>query len=192
MVLVKEAEEIYDEIGETHCLATALLQEAIISQYAGEPDRALRRIERATSLLDPDEDPDLLLVARFNRVRAYASVDPSERALSSFRAAQKDDWHGRPAMKLRAFWQEGQILSELGYLEAAETALCSARRGFIDRDLAPEVVAASRDLAGLYRKMGKREALEQTVLDTQALYFGIPAEVEVRNGLRELERMAML
>jgi tetratricopeptide (TPR) repeat protein len=189
--LLEEAEAIYEGIQETHCLAASLLQRAVALQYANEPDQAISLIDRAMTLLDPIEDPDLLLVARLNRMRAFAANQP-KRALSSFRATQSADWRGRPAMKLRASWLGGQLLSEIGYLEAADAALCSARSGFIGRDLAPEVVAVSSDLAGVYRKMGKSSELEQLVLETQALFFGIPAEAEVLKSLQELERMAFV
>jgi len=191
--LLEEAQAIYAEIGERHCLASSLLQKAITLQYGGEPELAIQVIDRAVSLLDPVEDPDLFLVASGNRALAYVSIDRPDWALSSFRALRRAGRGNlRSALMLRISWAEGQALSGLGHLEAAETALRSARRGFIERDLAPEVVAASRDLAGLYRKMGKRDALEDTVVETQALFFGVPAEVEVQNGLRELERMTVL
>lgn len=189
---LKKAEQIYEAIEETHQLAGVLLQKGLISQYTGEPDRALRLIERAIPLLDLDEDPALLLVARNNQVLAFASTDQPDRALSSFRSLQNSDWRGRPVMKLRASWVGGKLLSDIGYPEAAEEALCSARSSFIEKDLAPEVVAVSRDLAGLYRKMGRNDKLERIVLETQALFFGIPAEAEVLKSLQELERMAFV
>jgi tetratricopeptide (TPR) repeat protein len=187
--LLEEAKVIHEEIGETCDLASVLLQQAVVHQYSGEPERCLPLIERALSLLTPAEDTDLLLVARLNRVHAYASTGQAERALAAFHAARDDDWYGRPALMLRAYWLEGQILAEVGHLEAAVAKLRCARHGFVERNLAPEVVLTSHHLAGVYRAMGKRRDLEQTVLDTQALFFGIPAEAEVLASLQELERM---
>ena len=95
-------------------------------------------------------------MARLNRTLAYVAIDRSDRVLSSFRATRNADCrHSRPTLRLRAAWQEAQLLSEIGYLEAAEEMLRFARRGFLERNLAPEVVAASRDLVGIYRKLGK-------------------------------------
>jgi tetratricopeptide (TPR) repeat protein len=189
--LIEGAEEIYEDLKETQGLAGTLVQKAITWQYQGEPERVLRILDRALALLDPADDPDLLLVARLNRALAYVTIDRTDRVVSAFRATRNADrGQGRQVLMLRTCWQEAQLLSEIGHLEAAETMLLSARRGFLERNLAPEVVAASRDLAGLYRKMGKRVELEQTVLETQALFFGIPAEAEVLRSLRELERMA--
>jgi tetratricopeptide (TPR) repeat protein len=189
--LIEEAAEIYEEIGDTQRLASTLVQKAVTLQYQGEPEAVIRLLDRALALLDPIAHPDLVLVARLNRALACVTIDRSDRVLSAFRATRNADrGHRRPALMLRIRWQEAQLLSEIGHLEAAEVMLCSARRGFLEKDLVPEVVAASRDLAGLYRKMGKRSKLEQIVLETQALFFGVPAEAEVLTSLRELERMA--
>jgi len=191
--LLEEAQAIYEEIGERHHLASSLLQKAITFQYGGEPELAIRIIDRAVALLDPIADPDLFLVAGGNRAVAYTSIDRPDWAVSSLRELRRA---GRgilcSALMLRVSWAEATALSGLGHLEAAEATLRSARRGFIERELAPEVVAASWDLAGLYRKMGRRRELEDTVIETQALYFGLPVETEVRQRLEELGRMAAL
>ncbi|HEV7515315.1 MAG TPA: hypothetical protein VGR07_03355, partial [Thermoanaerobaculia bacterium] len=190
--LIEEAEEIYEDLGEMQDLAGALVQKAITWQYQGEPETVLRILDRALALLDPVENADMLLIARLNRALAYVTIDRTDRVVSAFRATRNADRrHGRPVLLLRTCWQEAQLLSEIGHFEAAEAMLLAARRGFLERNLAPEVVAASRDLVGLYRKMGKRGELEQTVLETQALFFGIPAEAEVLRSLQELERMAV-
>jgi tetratricopeptide (TPR) repeat protein len=190
--LTLEAEEICAAIGERQSLVAAMMQRAITFHYRGDPEAVLPILDRAIALLGPDDDPDLLLVARLNRAHAYVSIDRSARALAEFRAARNTDrGHGRPALRLRTHWQEALLLGELGRLEAAAEMLCAVRRGFLERNLAPDMVAASRDLASLYRRMGKRTELEETVLETQALFFGIPAEAEVLASLRELERMAV-
>ncbi len=190
--LTLEAEEICEAIGERQSLVAALMQRAITFHYREDPEAVLPILDRAIALLGPDDDPDLLLVARLNRAHAYVSIDRSARALAEFRAARNTDrGYGRPALRLRTHWQEAQLLGELGHLEAAAEMLCAVRRGFLERNLAPEMVAASRDLASLYRRMGRRAELEETVLETQALFFGIPAEAEVLASLRELERMAV-
>ncbi|HTQ81376.1 MAG TPA: hypothetical protein VMM92_15365 [Thermoanaerobaculia bacterium] len=92
---------------------------------------------------------------------------------------------------LRVFWQEGQVLSELGDLDAAESALLAARRGFLQKKLAPEWVAASRDLANLYRRLGRWRDVEQTVLAAQAFFLSAPAEPEVQRSLDELAQLTM-
>ncbi|HEY9015075.1 MAG TPA: hypothetical protein VIM84_08430, partial [Gemmatimonadales bacterium] len=118
-------------------------------------------------------------------------IDRSDQVLAAFRTTLRlHRISARPALMLRACWQEGQLLAEVGHVEAAEAKLRAARRGFITRSLAPEVVAATRDLAGLYRETGRRRELEETILDTQALFFGIQPEPEVRRSLEELGKMA--
>lgn len=188
---IAEAEEIYETLEDRQGLASTQVQRAVVFQYRGQPEAVLPLLDRAIALLLRAEDPDLLLSARLNRALAQMKIEPSARVLASFRATLRADRvSARPALMLRACWQEGQLLAAVGHVEEAETKLRAARRGFLARNLAPEVVAATRDLAGLYRQVGRRRELEETLLDTQALFAGVPVEPEVRRSLEELERMA--
>jgi tetratricopeptide (TPR) repeat protein len=159
--ILGESARIYEQIGEEEDLASSLIQQATAVQYSGEPERSLRLLDRALSLIDPAESPDLLLIARLNRARFSIDVEPSERALSSFLAVRKSHpGFGGSALLLRAAWQEGQMLAEVGSLESAEAALLAARRGYIVKGLAPEVLWVSRDLAAVYRRQGDWPRLE--------------------------------
>jgi tetratricopeptide (TPR) repeat protein len=189
--LIEEAEDIHETLGEDQGLANTLVQKAITYQYEGRPEKVLPLLDRALAFLNPVEEPDLVLVARLNRANAQVSVDRPERALASFRAAWKADRHrSRPILRLRCRWMEGKLLSESGYPEEAELELLSARVGFLERNLAPEVVAVSRELADLYLRTGKRRELKRTVSETRAIFAGVPAEAEVLRSLQDLEGLA--
>jgi tetratricopeptide (TPR) repeat protein len=166
--ILRESARIYEKIGEEECLASSLVQQATAVHYSGEPERSLHLLDRALSLIQPARSPDLLLAARLNRARFSIAIDPPDCALSSFLAVRKL----RPGLRcstllLRATWQEGQMFGEVGYLESAEAALLQARGGYIEKGLAPEVLAVSCDLISLYRRRGDWPRLEQTILSTR-------------------------
>jgi tetratricopeptide (TPR) repeat protein len=188
--ILGESARIYEKIGEEEDLASSLIQQATAVQYSGEPERSLGLLDRALSLIDPAESPDLLLIARLNRARFSIDVEPSERALSSFLAVRKSHpGFGGSALLLRAAWQEGQMLAEVGSLESAEAALLAARRGYIEKGLAPEVLWVSRDLAAVYRRQGDWPRLEQTILSTREVLSKGRVEPETLSSLQELEEI---
>lgn len=196
--LAEEAGEVYRELDEKHSLASTMIQSAVASLYANEPEEAIRILNEAIPLIDHEKNPHLLLAACHNLVVSYVALDRPEQALSLYfetRSLYKD--FEDDLILLRAGWQEGQLLRDLGHLQAAETALLQARKGFMERNLSHEVALVSLDLAWVYVKLGRIEQLKQTVTEAipifQALRVGreaIAALLQLQHG-EEQEQKAL-
>src|SRR6185295_19615558 len=181
---------IYRELGESHLLASTMVQKATAMLYSGDAESAVRILNKAISLIDHEEDPHLLLVACHNLVRCFIDLGrPDQAAQIHFDNKGLYKEVEEPNILLRATWQEGQLLRDLGHLEAAETILLRVRKGYTERKLAYEAALVSLDLATVYVKQGFADKLKRTVLETVPIFHSLRVGLETLASLLQLQKM---
>lgn len=184
-----EATRIYRELGETQSVASTMVQMAIAQLFSGAPEAAIRTLNRAIPMIDHEGDPHLLLAASHNLIRCYIELEQPEQALSIyFEIRDLYREFQDPLIAVRAGWQEGQILRDLGHLRAAETSLLQARQGFLDRALFYETAVVSLDLSAVYLRLGETEKLREAVLGMVPIFTSLGVDREALAALLQLQQ----
>ncbi len=189
--LCEQAIQIYQDLGESHLMAGSLVQKAVACVYAGETEVAVRTLNQALPLIDHEQDPRLLLAACHNLIRCYIDLGRPDQALLLY-SETRDLYHevDDALIVLRALWQEGQLLRDLGHLRAAETALQRAHKGFVESNLIYEVALVALDLASVYVKLGLIEELKETVSTTVPVFKALRVEQKTMAALIQLQQVA--
>ena len=189
--LCDEAGEIYADLGDNNALAGSMVQKAIALLYSGEAEEAVRTLNQTIPLIDAERDPNLLLAACHNLIRCYIDLGRPEHALSIY--SEMRDLYKRsddPLIRLRASWQEGLLLRDLGHLRAAEAALLEVRQGFVSRELHYDAALVSLDLAAVYVKLQAEAELRQTLAESVPIFQALGVGREVLASLLQLQQLS--
>lgn len=156
--------------GQARSAAQAIVGLALVEQYRGEPERAIRLLERAAGLVHPDEDPHLHGCICFNRIGCLVEAGRILEAKALL--ARRPGIFQAPdeGVQLRARWIKARIILVGGHDAEAAALLDQVRKGFARREDGYLAALASLELAAVHAGLGHGAAAQRLAREAQPIF----------------------
>jgi tetratricopeptide (TPR) repeat protein len=154
--LIDEAIALYREVNEPHSQGRSLIVKGLLFQYAGDPAAAGECLRRGLFLVDPQQEPRLVMVAHHNLI--HCLTDGGRHAEAAALIAEARPLWARLGGRIdlvRLAWMEAKVAHGLEREGDAERLLLQVREELAAAGLAYDVALASLDLAALYARAGR-------------------------------------
>ena len=156
--LMRRVAKISRELSDNQKLARALIRIGSVFFHLGRPESSIKLLSEADALIDPRDDPRLLLTLRHNRVDSLISAG---RILEARHVLGKSrELYSRftdPSIENRYRWVRAKMASASRGFAEAERLFKETNQGFITADRPYDSALVSLDLAALYTKQGRTE-----------------------------------
>ena len=149
--LLAQATAIHRWTVDRHEEGKLLVSQAIVHDYAGDPERAIPLVHRALELIDPERDPRLLLVAHHNLAAYFIATGrhrEAEALLPEVRRRTAAVGGRLEALLVR--WLDGMLAVKLGRAERGEEILAALRDEYLGEGLAYNAALVSLELVALF------------------------------------------
>jgi tetratricopeptide (TPR) repeat protein len=168
---LRRAVALFLELGERHRAGRSLVSMALVHQTSGRPERGLPSLRQALELIEPAQEPRLLLAAHHNLVDCLASSSHFLEAQRAYREARSlYESFPDPRIQNRRKWIKGKIACGLGQIEQAESLFVAAREGFLAEGIPYETALVALDLALLYAGQGRTAELKRLAAEMMPIF----------------------
>jgi tetratricopeptide (TPR) repeat protein len=158
ILLVKQAAEVFRELGERREVGRCLLKQAIFTGYGGSPDEALCLIGETLRWIDHDRE----LTRQAIHAAARFAIDADRPEEGMVMLVDNRDLLERdapPVALARLTWLYGEMFHALGLHRVAESHLRRARRELSELRMPYEVALVCLELAKIYCEDGREKEL---------------------------------
>ncbi len=171
LTLLKRSLALFIALGDEHRAGRTLVNMDNVYHHAGRPEEGIPLLYRALELIDPEQEPRLLLMARHNLADNLAEAGRFMEAQRLFiQARPLYRRFNEPFVHFRRCWVEGKIARGLGQPAMAESLLLAARTGFMDQASSYDLALVSLELAVLYSEQGRVGEVRQ-LAEAMVPYF---------------------
>ncbi len=155
--VLKKAQAIYHRHGAVQAEAKVLVKLAKPAGEGGDPELAVRLLERAEAMIEPEESPELYRYARHAHSGWLAELGRAAEARALFESL-RHEWMASESnldRGPRLDWLDGVIAKAEGDLPRAEAKLRDVQALFGGHELFYDYALVSLDLAALLLEQGR-------------------------------------
>ena len=187
--LLHRAVSIFLQHGHRHRAGRSLVNLSIVSHYAGKPEEGIPLLHRALELIDPEQEPRLLLCARHNLIDYLASAGRFLEAQGFYRETRPlyrdfpDPW-----AQNRRKWVRGKIARGLGQPRLAESLFLAARDGFVEEGVPYDTALVSLEIATLHAEQGRTQDLKRLAQEMLPIFSSLQIHREALAALTFLKQ----
>jgi tetratricopeptide (TPR) repeat protein len=187
--LLIRAVSIFLQHGHRHRGGRSLVNLSIVHHYAGRPEAGIPLLHQALELIDPEQEPRLLLCARHNLIDYLASAGRFMEAQGLYRETRPlyrdfpDAW-----AQNRRKWVRGKIAGGLGQPRLAESLFLAARDGFVAEGIPYDTALVSLEIATLYAEQGRTDDLKRLAREMLPIFSSLQIHREALAALTFLKQ----
>lgn len=175
----------------SHNPARVLLKKASIHVVKGEYAAAEETLREAEPLLDPQRDPRLFYILRFNTAVTCTQLGKYPEAAALLKDVQQVVVNRRDENEIpRVNWLRGRIASGLGRHQEARALLERALRQLKRKKLWYDVALALLELAALLLHEGKTAEVKTLTLELAEVFESKKVHMEALTALRIFQEAA--
>lgn len=187
--LTHRAASIFLQHGHRHRAGRSLVKMSTIHHMAGRIEAAMPLLYQALELIDPEEEPRLLLCARHNLIDNLADLGRFLEAQKLYRDTRPlyrdfpDGW-----VQNRRKWVRGKIARGLGQTRLAESFFEAARDGFLAEGIPYDTALVSLELATLYAEQARMADLRRLAREIMPIFSSLQIHREALAALAYLKQ----
>jgi tetratricopeptide (TPR) repeat protein len=177
--LLNRALLLFLAVGDKHRAGRTLLNMDNVFHHSGRSEEGIPLLYRALELIDPEQEPMLLLMAKHNLVDDLAEAGKHMEAQRLFMQARPlYRRFAEPFVEMRRLWVEGKIVRGLGQPGKAEQLLLAARDGCIELASPYDLALVSLELAGLYASQERNADLKRIAREMVPIFSSLHVQRE--------------
>jgi tetratricopeptide (TPR) repeat protein len=187
--LLRRAISIFLQSAQTHRAGRSLLKMSTLHHQIGNLDAAIQFLYQSLRLIDPEQEPRLLLCARHNLIDDLAEAGRYLEAQRLYRESRPfyrdftDAW-----TQNRRRWVKGKISRGLGQLDQAESLFLAARDGFVSEGIPYDTALVSLEIATLYAEQGRTADLKRLAAEMVPIFSSLNIHREALAALAFLRQ----